>query len=130
MKVLLGVAAAALLMGAPAMAQTDAGAANTSCAAVAPPPTLPDGATATYEQMEAANTAYSAWFESNRAALECRRVEVEAVEARRQALLTAYNGGVDQLNATKTSWEAEVEEFNARAPQQQRRDPRSIHRQR
>ncbi len=121
MRIVLGAAVAALLIATPASAQTETGAAETACAAVAAAPSLPDGATATYEQMEEANAAYNSWFESNRTALECRRAEVEAVQARYQSLRTAYNAGVEQVNATRTSWEAEVTEFNARSPQQQRR---------
>lgn len=129
MKVLLGAAVMALLVASPAVAQTDADAPSTQCGAIAPPPTLPDGATAEYAAMEAGNAAFRAWAESNRSVLECRRQEVEAAQARYQALRNEFNAGADQLNATNASWEAEVAEFNERNPQpaqQRRRDPRSV----
>jgi hypothetical protein len=118
MKLWLGAAFAALLMATPASAQTEAGSA--ACAAIAPPPALPDGATATGEQMQAANEAYNAWFEGNRTALECMRPHAEAA----QALVNAFNQGINQANSTQTSWQAEVAEFNARAPQPQRQRSR------
>jgi hypothetical protein len=116
MKLVLGAAVAALLFASPAFAQSEGAPATSTCGAVAPAPALPDGATATYEQMETGNTSYDAWYESNRVALECRRAEVVAAEARYQTLRTAFNTNTEEVTAARTSWEAEVAEFNARSP--------------
>lgn len=127
MRILMGAATAALLMAAPAAAQTGTPATaapsatvQSACGAVAPPPTLLDGATATREQMTAANEAYTAWFTANRDALNCLRTEVEEAQARWQALRESYNAGADMLNTTNTAWQAEVEEFNGRDGQRSR----------
>ncbi len=134
MRILMGAAAAALLMAAPAAAQTDTtataapAAVQSACGAVTPPPTLLDGATATREQMTAANEAYTAWFTANRDALNCLRTEVEQAQARWQALRESYNAGAEMLNTTNTAWQAEVEEFNGRDGQRSR-SSRSLDRQ-
>jgi hypothetical protein len=118
MRIFAAAAIGALLMGAPAAAQTGTAPAATpvqsACGAIAPAPTLLDGATATRGQMDAFNTTYTAWFSANRDALTCRRTEFEAAQARAQALRDEYNAGAAALNTTNTTWQAEVTEFNAR----------------
>jgi hypothetical protein len=122
MKILLGAAVAAFLTATPAMAQTTpAPASGSSCAAIAASPTLPDGATATHEQMELANTAFQTWFQANRTALECRRAEVETARTRYEALRTEFNSGAEQLNTVNTTWQADVAEFNERNPRSRTR---------
>jgi len=115
--IFVGAALVALAIAAPATAQTQttpAAPAQTACGPVTPPPTLLDGATATREQMNAFNTTYAAWFSANREALSCRRAELEAGQARLEALRNEYNAGADALNATNNAWQAEVTEFNNR----------------
>jgi hypothetical protein len=121
MKVLLG-AVAVMLIATPAMAQPTAPAAPaaSSCAAIVPPPTLPDGATADYSAMEAGNATFRSWADGNRSVLECRRAEVEAAQARWQALRTEFNAGADTLRDTNTAWEADVAEFNDRNQERRR----------
>jgi hypothetical protein len=117
MKLLLVAAVAALLVAAPASAQTTpapAAEAVSSCAELAPPPRLPDGATAPFDAMQVGDAAFRAWAESNRAILACRLAEVEAAHARWQALRQAYNSGAEQLAAVNAAWEADVTEFNER----------------
>jgi hypothetical protein len=121
MKLVLGAAVAALLLVSPALAQSDTAPASSSCGAIAPPPDLPDGAGANYEEMETANARYTEWAASNRQVLECRRAEVEALRARYEALRVEFNAGAEQARATQTSWEAEVAEFNARNPRSRTR---------
>jgi hypothetical protein len=124
MKLVLTAAVAVLLLATPAMAQTDpaapAAANATSCGPLPPPPSLPDGATADREAMEAGNTAFTAWAEANRTVLACRRAEVESLQARFQALRAEYNAGAEQLNATNTVWQADVTEFNERGGNRRR----------
>jgi hypothetical protein len=123
MKFLLG-ALAALIIATPAMAQTEpaapADAAATACGATQAPPTLPDGATADNDAMHAANAAYESWAEANRAVLQCRRIEVEGLNARVAALRAEYNAGVDRMNATIAAWEADVTEYNERNQERRR----------
>lgn len=118
MKILLGAAVAALLLATPAVAQDTtapaAADATSSCAALAAPPTFPDGATAQFDDMEQGNLAYRSWAQSNRTILECRLAEVEAAQARYQALRQTYNAGAEQLRTVTTAWEADVAEFNER----------------
>lgn len=122
MKVVHGFAVAAVLFAAPALAQTgSAPASGSACAALAPAPTLPDGAQADYEEMESGNAAFRAWGEATRASLECRRAEVEAARARYEALRTEFNAGAEQLNSVQTGWEADVTEFNERNPRSRSR---------
>lgn len=121
MRIFAAAAIGALLMAAPAAAQTQtapATPAQSSCGPIAPAPTLLDGATATRGQMDAFNTTYTAWFNANRDALTCRRAEFEAAQARVQALRDEYNAGAAALNNTNTTWQAEVTEFNARTGRQ------------
>jgi hypothetical protein len=124
MKLLLSVAAAALFFSTPpALAQTTPAptAAASACGAIAPAPTLPDGASANYEEMERGNTAYNTWAATNTTVLECRRAEVEAVRARHEALRAEFTAGVDQSRAVRTTWEADVAEFNDRNPRSRTR---------
>lgn len=118
MRVLLAGAIMALLIASPAAAQD-----GTTPAAAPPPsacgelparPTLPDGATASRQQIEAANTTYIAWSTAFHANLQCRRAESEAARATWQARVSEYNAGAGLINEANTAWEAEVAEFNAR----------------
>jgi hypothetical protein len=119
MKILLGAAACALLLAAPAFAQTPpatppAPVAASSCGALPAAPTLPDGATANREEMEEGNTAYRAWYEQYSANIQCRNAEATALRAQFEARFAEHNAAVETLNAANTSWTAEAEEFNAR----------------
>jgi hypothetical protein len=125
MKLLLGVAVAALLIASPAMAQTDAAPAAASCAAVAPAPgDQPDGATADRAAVEAYTERFNAWAEATGQVLACKRARAEEARARADALTTEFNTENTALRTAIDSWTAEVTEFNAR-PQRQRRDPRA-----
>ncbi len=118
MKVILGVAVAAMLFAAPALAQTTpapAAVPPSTCGEAPAVPTLPDGATTTRRQdMDAANTTYTAWAESYRANIVCRHAEAEALMAQATARAAEHNAAVEAFNATTTAWQAEVAEYNAR----------------
>lgn len=128
MKYLIAAALATMAITASAQAQTPPAAAAPSVqappsrctAASTPAPTLPDGAAADADDMATANTAFTAWAEGERAKLQCRRSEVEELRAALAARTAEYNSGVESLNGAIASWQAEVEEFNAR-PQNRRR---------
>lgn len=118
MRILLAGAAMALLVVGSAYAQTEgtnAGtAAPSTCGELPARPTLPDGANVNREQMDAANTAYTAWSQAYHANLTCRRTEADNARATWQARVAEYNGAATGLNESNTSWEAEVAEYNAR----------------
>lgn len=120
MKVLMGAAVVALLIAAPANAQTGAttsaptAAAASSCGPVPEMPTLPDGANANRNEMERANTAYMEWSTAMRANLDCRRAEWQAMDQAADARLAEHNTAAAALTTANTNWQAEVEEFNTR----------------
>ena len=124
MKLLIGAAAAALLLTGTAMAQTATPTTlpASSCGAAPTVPTLPDGATATNAQIEAGNNAYNTWAQAMQANVQCRRAEAEALRAQADARTTEYNGYAQQLNQTVATWQAEVAEYNARGQQPSRRE--------
>lgn len=129
MRILVAGAFAALCVAGSAFAQTDgaAGAATgvSACGELPARPTIPDGAAATREQMDAANVAYTAWSQAYHANLTCRRAEADNARATWQARVGEYNGAATSLNESNTLWEAEVTEFNARGQSDQARERRS-----
>jgi hypothetical protein len=121
MKVLVGAALGATLLATSAFAQTTPSApaapaapVTSSCGELQGPPTLPDGATSTREQMQEANTAFQAWYQAYSANIACRRAEVTNLRAQYDGLTAAHNAAVETMNTTNTQWAAEAEEFNSR----------------
>lgn len=107
MKVLIGAAAAAVLLtAAPAFAQTNM---SPNCTGFEPAPTpLPDGATAERAAVEEMNTRIQAWADA-------RRDKLLACQADINAMSQALNTALQERQATTTAWNAEVTEFNARS---------------
>lgn len=104
MKVLIGAAAAAVLLAAaPAFAQTNM---SPNCTGFDPAPTLPDGATANRAAVEAMNTQLQAWADA-------RRDKLLACQADINAMSQAFNTAQQERQATTAAWNAEVAEFNA-----------------
>jgi len=122
MKLLVGVAVAALLIASPAMAQTDtAPAAPATCGTIGPAPTdQPDGATATRQQVEAFTTRFNTWAEATNAVLSCKRQRAEAARAQADAMAAEFNTENNGLRTAIAAWQTEVDEFNARAPARDR----------
>ena len=120
MRLVLGAAAALMMLAGVALAQTETPApapavtAASQCAALTPAPTPPDGATASIDDINAFNTAYQAWGETATAALQCRRAEVTQAQATAQSLLEQHNAMAQQINALTTTWQTESAEFCAR----------------
>lgn len=122
MKLFMGVAVAAMLLATPVLAQTAGETTATppapvppsSCGAPPPAPTLPDGATASRSDMDAANTTYTTWAEAYRQVVVCRHAEAQALRAQADARAQEHNAAVEAFNATTTAWEADVTEYNAR----------------
>ena len=100
MKVLLGATAALLLMAAPALAQTSP-ALPAQCNFTAPP-AIPDGATASNNEMRDARTALEAWRDTRRAELQACQPAVQALQAQANAAATVYNaaGHMAQLSVS------------------------------
>lgn len=119
MRVFLGAASAAVLIVTSAFAQpseTPASppAAASRCPELAPDPSLPDGATATAEQVSLAETLYQAWAEASRATIACRRAEYEEMVALAQARRDEHNTAAARVNTVTNSWVAEREEYCSR----------------
>lgn len=126
------IAAAAVIMtGAPALAQTPdstetpaatAAAADPgpTCSGFAPTPTLPDGATATQAQMTEGEQLYQGWGQPLLAKLQQCRDEIYALRAQLQAREQAFNATNATLRAVTDAWQADVTEFNARTPPRRR----------
>lgn len=126
MKMLAGVALAALLLAGAAAAQTPPAAPGTApavalpppppshCGTIPPAPQLPDGASANANQMTAGNTAYQAWANDAQAKINCRRAEVEAIVAQAISIRDQFNQSVVGVNGTTTAWQASVDAYNAR----------------
>lgn len=119
MKFLIGVAAATLLMAAPALAQTPTDVPEV-CTGFAAAPTFPDGATAEPDALAAADQQFQAWHNAGAAKLGQCRAEIEATRARLATMEAAHNQAVGVLNGGRDAWAAEVEEYNARAPRNRR----------
>ena len=117
MKLMIGAAAAALLLAAPAMAQTAAPAIPASCTNFDAAPSLVDGANATRAQMTTTSQNVETW----RAALEAKRTacqaDITAMRAQLEAAVAAYNGSAQNATQTLTAWNTEVTEFNGRGNQ-------------
>lgn len=112
MRILIGAAAAALLLASPALAQTEA--TPNVCAGFAAAPTLPDGATANAAAITAGDTSFRAWHTAGAEKLGQCRAEVEAAFARARELEAQHNAAAAQLNGTRDAWQVEVNEYNAR----------------
>jgi acyl-CoA reductase-like NAD-dependent aldehyde dehydrogenase len=88
----------------------------TTCGELPTSPTLPDGASANHEAMQASQDALQAFDTSYRANMECRRAELDRLAAQLQARRDEYNAGASNLNALLATWQTEIDEFNARQP--------------
>ena len=106
MKVLIGAAAAAVILSAaPAFAQTNM---SPNCTGFEAAPTLPDGATAERAAVEAMNTQVQAWADA-------RRTKLLACQADINAMAQAMQAANQERTTVTTAWNAEVTEFNARS---------------
>lgn len=115
MKLLIGAAAAAFALAAsPALAQA---ALTPNCTGFEPAPTVPDGATASREEVEAANTRFQEWYNATVAKQQTCRADIDAMTA-------AFNAAEQGRTSAQTSWQAEVAEFNARGGEPTARERR------
>jgi hypothetical protein len=125
MKLMIGAAAAALLLATPAMAQTASPAIPASCSNFDAAPTLVDGASATRAQMNSTSESVEAW----RAALEAKRTtcqaDITALRTQLEAAVAAYNASAQSATQTLNTWNTEVTEFNGRSGQSVNTERRS-----
>ncbi|HYD89152.1 MAG TPA: hypothetical protein VEA80_16865 [Vitreimonas sp.] len=125
MKLMIGAAAAALLLATPAMAQTATPAIPASCANFDAAPTLVDGANATRAQMNTTSQSVETW----RAAIETKRAacqtDIAALRAQLEAAVAAYNASAQSASQTLSAWNTEVTEFNGRGETADTRERRS-----
>ncbi|MBX3430723.1 MAG: hypothetical protein KF779_14160 [Hyphomonadaceae bacterium] len=119
MKVLLGATAAILLMATPALAQTTPAALPAQCN-FTPPPTIPDGATATNSAMSQAREALGAWRTTRETELAACTAQAQALQAQAQAAAAAHNAGLAETNATIQHFQAENEAYTARGASSRR----------
>lgn len=122
MRLLIGAAAAAFLMAAPAVAQTPAAPALTStCGEYPPQPTLPDGASANRAAMERGVEAYNTWITAAQAVQNCRNAEMTAWRTAYEGIGARNEADVQSANALNATWRADLEEFEARQNRGNRR---------
>jgi hypothetical protein len=119
MKVLIGAAAAALLLTSPAFAQTTP---SPTCTGFEAAPTLPDGASASRSEIEAANAQVEAWNRARTQEQTACRAEIEAMRTQLDAMVAAFNAEGQERQALITAWTAEVQEFNDRGGAAGRRE--------
>ena len=85
-------------------------------------PAVPDGNTATHDQMTSAGAAVREFVANGEAQLGClddlRRSLGETVtEAQTTQIISAHNAGVDKLNEVAGAYNAAVKAYNAANPQ-------------
>lgn len=114
MKVLLGVAAAALLLAPAALAQTAPAGESTNCAGFALPPSLPDGATASSSAMATGATEYEAWHTATEAKKALCQTDIATLRAQLNTMVEAYNQAEQQRFAAQNAWAGDVAEYNGR----------------
>lgn len=120
---ILALAAATLTAAAWAQEATTAPAAPlppSACAAVVQAPSPPDGATSTRAQMEAAVAAFDAWRAHEQTTLDCRRAEVDALNAQARARADEYRAAQVDNTARAAAFQAQIDIFQAR-PERARR---------
>lgn len=117
MKFLLGATAAFALLAAPAFAQTT----SAQCAFTAAP-TIPDGATASNNDMRDAREAFEAWRAARTAELATCQASAQALQAQAQTAVGTYNTGLNETNSTIERFAAENVEYNARGAAPARRE--------
>lgn len=107
----------ASLMGTAVTAQAEA--ADLSQCAFPEVPTVPDGASATEDEMGAAAAAVRAYVNETQAGLSClgdleASLGADITEEQRTGIVASYNAHVDELNATAGKYNEAVRAFKAR----------------
>lgn len=122
MRILLGATAALMLMAAPAFAQTTL----PSQCSFTPAPAIPDGASATNQQMTAARTALAAWTTTRQAEIAACDAAARALDDQAKAAAAAHNAALAETNAAIARFTEENSEYGARGTTSGRRERGSI----
>ena len=80
-------------------------------------PTIPDGKSASEEQMKAAMTLVKSYVASGNAYLACLQAPLDAEETtpeEKVALTEQYNAAVDEMQAVGGQWKQAVADFKAK----------------
>jgi hypothetical protein len=83
-----------------------------------PEPTIPDGATANQQAMDAADTAYLAWGHEVQRNLQCRKTEFDHLTAIATAREAEHGRLAQRLADVSTAWEAQQTIYCARPRKQ------------
>jgi opacity protein-like surface antigen len=91
------------------------------CAQPGPAPAIPDGATATVDQMKAAHTAVQSYAQALEAIQDCDEAKIKIAPKGTKAevlqkMRDEGNAAVDQAKALSDAYSAQVKIFKARAP--------------
>ncbi len=94
-------------------------AAARECEAPGPAPTVPDGSTATADQMQAAHVAVQNYVNTLQAHQDCLEAKIKSSPAGTKAevlqkMRDEGNAGIDQAQALSASYAAQVKVFKAR----------------
>ncbi len=121
MKVVLGAAAAVVLMCGAAFAQTEGAATAPAatlpasrCETLPPGPPAPDPAAVNANAMREAIAAFEAWQDVAEPILACRRAEAVELDATARQRTAEYNAATAQVRATQGEWQTATDAFNAR----------------
>jgi septal ring factor EnvC (AmiA/AmiB activator) len=113
MKVLIGAAAAALLLATPALAQTPQAAG--ACGSFAAAPSLIDGANANRDQMTSKNEEVTAWATARQQQEATCQQEINTMRTQLEAMVSAFNTSGQERVTVVQNWNAEIAEFGGRS---------------
>lgn len=88
--------------------------APSTCPAIVPAPSPPDGATASRSDMETAVAGYEAWRTQAEATMQCRAAEVNALNAQSRARRAEYDAAFADNQARAAAFQAQIEAAQAR----------------
>lgn len=92
-----------------------------ACAAFVTVPTPPDGATATAAQIREAVAGFEGWRTTAQATVDCRRAEIDALNAQAAARVEEFRAGQADNQARGAAFQAQLDIFNARQGRGRRR---------
>ncbi len=85
-----------------------------SCGAFTPAPEAPDAASATPDQMRSAVQGFEAWRVQTQVVLDCRRAEVDLLNAQADARSAEYRAAQADNAARTAAFQAQLDAFQAR----------------
>ncbi len=91
------------------------------CAQPGPAPVIPDGSTATVDQLKAAHQAVQSYVNTLQSVQDCNEAKIKMAPKGTKAddlqkLRDAGNAAIDQAKAISDAYSAQVKVFKARAP--------------